>query len=109
MLHTRLTSALALVLIAGGTTLAAENRLDSRMMFPSGQVAYGQVCARCHSSSEHAVGPDLTANPYDVEVLRFFVRYGSGPMPAFSESMIDNTTLDEIAAYLAAEYEETPQ
>lgn len=111
MFHIRLT-ALALALAAGGAAQAQDTqaaRLDSQRMFPSGETAFQKVCARCHTGREDAVGPDLTANEYDVETLRHFVRYGSGPMPAFTESMVDSASLDEIAAYLAARHKEAAQ
>ena len=44
-----------------------------------------------------------------VETLRHFVRHGSGPMPAFTEAMVDNASLDEIATYLAARHKEVAQ
>ena len=102
MFDPRLTTALALVLAAGGAAFADTPRLDAQQMFPSGQVAFQKVCARCHTGREDAVGPDLTANDYDAETIRHFARHGSGPMPAFTESMVDAASLDEIAAHLAA-------
>lgn len=102
-------TALALALAAGGAAHAEAARLDDQRMFPSGQAAFEKVCARCHTGREDAVGPDLTANEYDVETLRHFVRNGSGPMPAFTEAMVDNASLDEIAAHLAARHKELAQ
>lgn len=111
MFHPRLT-ALALVLAAGGAAHAQDAqsaRLDSQRMFASGEEAFQKVCARCHTGREDTVGPDLTANEYDIETLRYFVRHGSGPMPAFTEAMVDDTSLDEIATYLAARHKEAAQ
>lgn len=102
-------TALALALAAGGAAHVEAARLDDRRMFASGEGAFEKVCARCHTGREDAVGPDLTANEYDIETLRFFVRHGSGPMPAFTEAMVDNATLDEIAAHLAARHKELAQ
>lgn len=113
MFVSRLTTALALSLAAGGATMAPAiadvSRLDSQRMFPSGEIAYQQVCARCHTGREDTVGPDLTANPYDPETIRHFVRHGSGPMPAFTEAMVDAATLDEIAAHIASIRKESEQ
>ena len=109
MSHPRFFTALALALAAGGTAHAQNERLDDRRMFPSGEAAFQKVCARCHTGREDAVGPDLTVNEYDIETIRHFVRHGSGPMPAFTESMVDNASLDEIAAHLAARHEEVAQ
>lgn len=102
-------TALALALAAGGAAHAQDARLDDQRMFQSGETAFEKVCARCHTGREDAVGPDLTANEYDVETLRYFVRHGSGPMPAFSEAMVDNASLDDIATHLAARHKEATQ
>lgn len=104
-----LTTVLALALATGGAAQAQDARLDGQRMFASGEAAFEKVCARCHTGREDAVGPDLTATAYDVETLRHFVRHGSGPMPAFTESMVDNASLDEIAAHLAARHKEAAQ
>lgn len=109
MFDPRLTPALALVLAAGGTALADAPRLDAQRMFPSGETAFQKICARCHTGREDAVGPDLTANDYDADTIRHFARHGSGPMPAFTESMVDEASLDEIAAHLAATRKEAQE
>lgn len=95
--------AAAAVAAPGAGLLAQEaaGRLDDRRMFRTGQEAFAKTCARCHTGRPDSVGPDLFEYEHDPEVVRFFVRHGSGPMPAFTESMIDNTTLDELAAYVA--------
>ncbi|KGJ07666.1 cytochrome c [Paracoccus versutus] len=109
MFDPRLTPALALVLAAGGTALADTPRLDAQRMFPSGEIAFQKICARCHTGREDAVGPDLTANDYDADTIRHFARHGSGPMPTFTESMVDAASLDEIAAHLAATRKEAQE
>ena len=58
-------------------------------------------CARCHTGRVDTVGPDFSKKPYDVDTVKFFVRHGFAGMPAFTKSMIDNATLDELAAYVA--------
>lgn len=109
MFDPRLIPALALVLAAGGTALADAPRLDAQRMFHSGEIAFQKICARCHTGREDAVGPDLTANDYDPDTIRHFARHGSGPMPAFTESMVDAVTLDQIAAHLASIRKETEE
>lgn len=79
---------------------AQQARLDDRAMFGSGQDAFEKTCARCHTGVESQVGPDLLSGDYDPDIIRFFVRNGFGPMPAFTESMIDNATLDALADYI---------
>lgn len=83
---------------------AVTERLDSRPMFKSGEDAWNKVCAACHTGTEDAVGPNLIALEHDPETLKFFARNGQGPMPAFSEAMIDDATLDAITTYVAGQY-----
>lgn len=101
--------ATALALMLAGPALAQDQtapseRLDDRQMFASGEAAWTKTCARCHSAAEHAVGPDLIALEHDPDTLKFFARNGSGPMPAFTEAMIDDATLDAITAWVAGQY-----
>lgn len=77
---------------------AVTERLDDTKTFASGAEAFEKVCARCHLTG---VGPDLSANEYDLDSLRHFVRNGYLAMPAFPESAIDEKTLGEIADYIA--------
>lgn len=79
---------------------AIAERLDDRRMFKSGQEAFDKTCGRCHTGRADTVGPDFSKKPYDVDTVKFFVRNGFAGMPAFTESMIDNATLDELAAYV---------
>ncbi len=79
---------------------AAPARLDDTRSFGSGQEAFEKVCGRCHVTG---VGPDLFEGEYDVDSLRHFVRNGYLAMPAFPESALDDKTLEEIAAYIAAQ------
>ena len=89
-------------LVAPWAAAAETGRLDDRRMFPSGEVAFEKLCGRCHTGRPEAVGPDLHANRYDPDTIRTFARNGSGPMPAFTAAMIDDRSLDQIAAWLAA-------
>lgn len=85
---------------------AATERLDDRASFENGQKAWENVCARCHvvgnGQQDMSVGPDLSINEYDPDTIKYFVRNGQLAMPAFPESSIDNATLDDLAAYIAA-------
>lgn len=83
---------------------AATERLDSRPMFKSGEDAWKKTCAACHSGTEHAVGPDLIELEHDADTLKYFARNGYGPMPAFTESMIDDATMDAITSYVTEQY-----
>lgn len=92
--------AAALALAATGGAYAQQGRLDDQPMFASGQLAFEKICARCHTGREDAVGPDLRSGDYDTDILSFFARHGSGPMPAFTESMIDNATLQALTDHV---------
>jgi len=80
--------------------------LDQRRSFASGEDAWNKVCSRCHTvdgkADAHSVGPDLSPNEYDADTLRFFIRNGHLAMPAFPGSALDDATIDDLAAYFAA-------
>lgn len=78
----------------------APARLDDTRSFASGEEAFDKVCGRCHVTG---VGPDLFAGEYDIDSLRHFVRNGYLAMPAFPESALDDKTLEDIAAHIAAQ------
>lgn len=107
MLSHKLTASLAALMLLAGAALAEQPaRLDSTPMFTSGEDAWNKVCAQCHSGREDSVGPNLFHGSYDLDVVTYFARNGSGPMPAFTAAMIDDETLSQIAAYIIANHEE---
>lgn len=65
---------------------------------PAEQV-YEQVCMACHATG---VGPVITGRDLPPEAVKLFVRNGSRAMPAFTEAMIDDETLDRVAQLVAA-------
>lgn len=65
---------------------------------PAEQV-YEQVCMGCHATG---VGPVITGRDLPPEAVKLFVRNGSRAMPAFTEAMIDDETLDRVAQLVAA-------
>jgi len=88
---------------------AATGRLDNNRMFKSGQEAFEKICARCHTGRPDSVGPEFFSKGYDADTIKYFVRNGFAGMPAFTESMIDNATLDELAAYVATQAKGAPK
>lgn len=58
------------------------------------EAVFQQVCMSCHAVG---VGPVITGRELDVEAVKMFVRNGSRAMPAFTESMIDDATLQQVA------------
>ena len=63
-----------------------------------GQQFYQKVCAKCH---EAGIGPLLLGRGLPEATFIYFARHGSGPMPAFRRTDIDDATLQELAAYLS--------
>lgn len=103
-MYLKLMLAASAMALSGGAVLAKDQTppemLDDRAMFASGEDAFNKTCARCHTGVESAVGPNLRSGDYDADILKFFARHGSGPMPAFTQSMIDDATLDALANYV---------
>ncbi|MTH35499.1 cytochrome c [Paracoccus limosus] len=97
---------LAALVLTAGMAHAQDARLDDSRMFSTGEEAWNKVCSRCHSGHENSVGPNLLQGSYDEDIIRFFARHGSGPMPAFTAAMVDDTTLSQIAAYVIANHKE---
>jgi mono/diheme cytochrome c family protein len=114
--------ALAAVASLGGAGAVAAADVVDPATVASGKAVFQRVCAACHASgpgidgspmlpgaaalaAKHkgAVSPflqersDLTA-----EVLRIFVRNGSGTMPMFRKTEISDAEIAAVAAYLAA-------
>lgn len=59
---------------------------------------FQQVCLSCHATG---VGPIITGRELPPEAVKQFVRTGSRGMPAFTEAMLDDETLDGIARIVA--------
>jgi 4-cresol dehydrogenase (hydroxylating) cytochrome subunit len=63
----------------------------------SGEQAWEQVCARCHTTG---VGPELRGRAIPSDYVISIVRMGFLAMPAFPHSHIDDATLSEVAAMI---------
>lgn len=88
----------------------------------SGRAAFERVCAPCHARGagldgspmlpgaaalalkhQGAVSPFLEErSDLNAQVLRVFVRQGSGAMPMFRKTEISDAEIDALAAYFAA-------
>jgi mono/diheme cytochrome c family protein len=90
---TRLGLAIATAWLAGHAGLAS-----AQQTITAGQTFYQKVCAKCH---EAGIGPVLLGRGLPPEAFQYFVRHGSGPMPAFRVTDIDDATLKELAQYLS--------
>jgi len=64
----------------------------------SAEMVFQQTCMSCHATG---VGPAITGRNLPPEAVKSFVRNGNRAMPAFTESMIDNETLDRVAQLVA--------
>lgn len=62
------------------------------------QRVFQQVCLSCHATG---VGPVITGRNLPPEAVKLFVRNGNRAMPAFTEAMLDDETLDGIARIVA--------
>ncbi len=62
------------------------------------EMVFEQTCMSCHATG---VGPVITGRNLPPEAVKLFVRNGIGAMPAFTEAMIDDETLDGVARLVA--------
>lgn len=63
----------------------------------SPEQVYGQVCAHCH---EARIGPVLKGRALPAEVVKHFVRYGNGAMPAWRPTDVSNEELMRLAEWI---------
>lgn len=80
---------------AEGTADAAQPAVAGQ--WQSGEQAWEQVCARCHTTG---VGPELRGRELPSDYVISIVRMGFLAMPAFPHSHIDDATLSEVAAMI---------
>lgn len=86
-------------LAIGAAALASIATITSAETLPTkGAQYYQKVCAKCH---EAGIGPLLLGRGLPPETFLYFARHGSGPMPAFRTTDIDDATLKELAVYLS--------
>ncbi|GEM_PF-5571821 len=62
------------------------------------QMVFEQTCMACHATG---VGPVITGRDLPADAVKLFVRNGNRAMPAFTEAMIDEATLDRVAQIVA--------
>lgn len=62
------------------------------------EMVFQQTCMSCHATG---VGPVITGRDLPPDAVKMFVRHGNRAMPAFTEAMIDNETLDRVAQLVA--------
>jgi mono/diheme cytochrome c family protein len=69
-------------------------------------MVFQQTCMACHATG---VGPVITGRGLPPEAIKLFVRNGNRAMPAFTEAMIDNETLDRVARMVSESKAPTPK
>jgi len=70
------------------------------------EMVFQQTCMACHATG---VGPVITGRDLPPEAIKTFVRNGNRAMPAFTEAMIDNETLDRVAQMVSTSKAPAPQ
>jgi ubiquinol-cytochrome c reductase cytochrome c subunit len=70
-----------------------------------GKVAFvNNGCWQCHGfvGQGGITGPKLAPDPKPLEVINAFVRYTTGPMPPYPETILSKQDLEDIHAYLSS-------
>lgn len=87
-----------LMLTAGAVVAQSQPSPQSPTVEGQGKRYFEKVCAKCH---EIGVGPALTGRGLAPLFYTTIARHGSGAMPAFRETDIDDATLQDLAVYLS--------
>lgn len=80
-----------------------EKQEASRSTDLTGDQIFIRSCNTCHPGGREGIGPNLTNLKQkfpDDKVLKAFIRKGKGMMPAQPASVINDTELDHLVAYL---------
>lgn len=96
------TSILFLVLTAGFSGFAAE-AADSAAAVARGRDIYMKVgCYHCHGTQGQGSGAGLKLSPEPLPAgaIAQFIRGTTGPMPAYSEKILPDAQVADIAAFL---------
>lgn len=67
-----------------------------------GRRVFMEYCNGCHPGGEGGLGPAINNKPLPAWIIRFQVRHGLGAMPSFSEDIISDEELRDVARYLVA-------
>ena len=79
---------------------ATQAKTENRPEVVMGRDKYMQYCQKCHPMGEAGLGPALNNNPAPGFAMRFQVRHGLGPMPAFKPDVISREDLNNIMLYV---------
>jgi mono/diheme cytochrome c family protein len=67
-----------------------------------GRQVFMRFCNGCHPNGEGGLGPALNNKLLPGFLIKFQVRHGLGVMPSFSDDVISDEELDDLAGYLVA-------
>ena len=81
-------------MLAGPVVPEAEHRQGRRLFMES--------CNHCHPGGDAGLGPALNNKPAPAAAIKLQVRKGLGAMPGFSEQLLPDTALDQLADYVVA-------
>ncbi|RKF17673.1 cytochrome c [Altericroceibacterium spongiae] len=85
--------------IAGGVLLASCSAPANGTATPrEPEVIYDTTCGYCHG---HNVGPIIRGRQLPAETIEFFVRNGSGAMPAFKPTEISPQELSALSEWIS--------
>ena len=73
-----------------------------------GHRAYLDNCGRCHGLSNQDVHTWLAMRPFSEFQIKGVVRNGRESMPAFSQALIDDFTLNELIDFMRIVRRSTP-
>jgi len=118
--HARLAALASLIALTSGAGYAAPKKAADTGAAVRGKLVFERQCAACHGQgpgddgSPRLPGTDALQRKYggampgalekrtdlNAEIIRTFVRHGSGPMPMFRKAELSDAAIDDIAAYL---------
>jgi len=67
-----------------------------------GRNVFMRFCNGCHPGGEGGLGPALNNKLLPGFLIKFQVRHGLGVMPSFSDEVISDEELDDLAGYIIA-------
>lgn len=72
-----------------------------------GRQLFSYHCATCHPEGKAGLGLSIINKPLPEFLMRFQIRKGIGAMPAFSEEVLSDAQVENIAEYLVYLRKET--
>jgi mono/diheme cytochrome c family protein len=100
---------LGVLIVAASVACGSSRRSEPLVGAPAlsrneqrGQMLFYKYCHQCHPSGDVGLGPAINSNPAPLAAFRLQVRGGLGAMPAFPESIIPDSDLDQLLAYVDA-------